>query len=137
MTYFLWVFLGISIFYFESLDQKYYYINEKEKINNIIKETYKDISSFVLDLINMNEIIKKYGMNQQHCEIENVYIDTLLSQVEQNNCKDSYDKIEKLKEYKRYNDIFKRLSNISAYDLKEKGVKFFIDKIEKYLYWLK
>lgn len=134
MTYFLWVFLGISIFYFESLDQKYYYINEKEKINNIIKETYKDISSFVLDLINMNEIIKKYGMNQQHCEIENVYIDTLLSQVEQNNCKDSYDKIEKLKEYKRYNDIFKRLSNISAYDLKEKGVKFFIDKIEKYLY---
>ena len=115
-------------------DQKYYYINEKEKINNIIKETYKDISSFVLDLINMNEIIKKYGMNQQHCEIENVYIDTLLSQVEQNNCKDSYDKIEKLKEYKRYNDIFKILSNISAYDLKEKGVKFFIDKIEKYLY---
>ena len=82
----------------------------------------------------MNEIIKKYGMNQQHCEIENVYIDTLLSQVEQNNCKDSYDKIEKLKEYKRYNDIFKRLSNISAYDLKEKGVKLFIDKIEKYLY---
>ena len=68
----------------------------------------------------MNVIIKKYGMNHQYCENENEYLDTLIFQVEQNNYKDSYDKIEKLKDYKRYNDIFKRLSNISAYDLKEK-----------------
>ena len=42
--------------------------------------------------------------------------------------------IKKLKDLKRYNEIFKGLKDISSYELNKNGVKFYIDKIENLLY---
>ena len=113
--------------------EKYFFINEKEILNNKIKEIYKDILFIVLDLIETNNIIKNYGMNQKHCEMENEYINTLIFQLEQNNDKNSYTKIKMLNDVKRYNEIINEIKDLNGNELNESRIEMFIDKIKKFL----
>ena len=113
--------------------EKYFFINEKEILNNKIKEIYKDILFIVLDLIETNNIIKNYGMNQKHCEMENEYINILIFQLEQKNDRNSYTKIKMLNDVKRYNEIINEIKDLNGNELNESRIEMFIDKIKKFL----
>ena len=113
------------------LDKKYNFANDKDILNSNIKNIYNDISLIIIDIINLKDKIKNNCLNNKHFEIENEYINTLLFQIETNG---ENNQINELKQIKRYNEIYLYLKDISEFELKRKGTKYFIDKIENLLY---
>ena len=113
------------------LNKKYYFTNDKDILNINIKNIYNDISLIIIEIIYLKDKIKNNCLNKKHFEIENEYINTLLFQIEnigENN------QINELKQIKRYNEIYLYLKDISEFELKRKGTKNFLDKIENLLY---
>ena len=110
-------------------DSKNYYINNKEKINENINKIYMKITLIIMELIKINYKIKNIAMNQYHIDIENEYIDSTIFRIEQSS-KDKDDEIKKLREFKRYNEIFNELKEISEEQLIKKGTEYFIEKIK-------
>ena len=84
-----------------------------------------------IEIIHLKDKINKNCLNKKHFEIENEYINTLLFQIETNG---ENNQINELKQIKRYNEIYLYLKDISEFELKRKGTKYFIDKIENLLY---
>ena len=67
-------------------------------------------------------------MNQFHIEIENEYIESLVERLEQIGIKDNT-QIKKLKEFKRYNEIYQGLKDISTDDLILNGSEYFLNQL--------
>ena len=70
-------------------------------------------------------------INKKHIEIENEFINSLLFE---NNMINIDDKINELKQLKRYNEIYLFFKSVSEFELNKKGVIYLIDKIESLLY---
>ena len=113
------------------LNKKYNFTKDKDILNSNIKKIYNEISLIIIEVIHLKDKIYNNCLNKKHFEIENEYINTLLFQIEnigENN------QINELKQIKRYNEIYLYLKDISEYELKAKGTKYFLDKIENLLY---
>ena len=104
-------------------NSKYYYINEKQKNNNIIKKLSEEIYSLINKLIDIDKNIKKDAMNKFHINIEIDYIDMLIEEFKKNKDNDKITKLEKLKEY--FN-IYNELTSNYLYLL---GFKMYIKNI--------
>ena len=110
-------------------NKKNNYINDKQRVNENIEKIYKDITITVLNLINISKRIQNMAMNQCHIEIENEYIESLIERVEQIDIKDK-SQIMKLKEFKRYNEIYQGLKDISSDDLILNGSEYYLNQLK-------
>ena len=72
----------------------------------------KELTLVILELKKVSEKIKNIGMNTFHIEIENEYIDSLISRLDLIGEKN--EEIIKLKDYKKYNNIFQETEKIST-----------------------
>ena len=111
------------------INKKNSYINDKQRTNENIEKINKDITIIILDLINISKKIQNLAMNQFHIEIENEYIESLIERLEQIGIKDN-SQIKKLKEFKRYNEIYQGLKDISTDDLILNGSEFFLNQLK-------
>ena len=110
-------------------NEKNNYINDKQRVNENIEKIYKDITITVLNLINISKRIQNMAMNKCHIEIENEYIESLIERVEQIDIKDK-SQIMKLKEFKRYNEIYQGLKDISSDDLILNGSEYYLNQLK-------
>lgn len=113
------------------LSKKYNFNKDKDILNSNIKKIYNEISLIIIEVIHLKDKIYNNCLNKKHFEIEIEYINTLLFQIEnigENN------QINELKQIKRYNEIYLYLKDISEFELKAKGAKYFLDKIENLFY---
>ena len=110
-------------------NKKNNYINDKQRVNENIEKIYKDITITVLNLINISKRIQNMAMNKFHIEIENEYIESLIERVEQIDIKDK-SQIMKLKEFKRYNEIYQGLKDISSDDLILNGSEYYLNQLK-------
>ena len=110
-------------------NKKNNYINDKEKINQKIETINKDITLTILELLNISYKINNFAMNQFHLEIENEYIDTLISRIEEIGYKDDK-QIKQLKEFRKYNKIYQELKDTSEEDLILLGPESFLKKLK-------
>ena len=76
----------------------------------------------------MKKKIKKSAMNEYHIEIENEYLDSLIERINQISIKNDTE-IEKLKESKKYNEIYQRLKDISQEELNKNGPENFLKEL--------
>jgi hypothetical protein len=97
--------------------QKNSYINDKNIVDENIKTKMNNLKSIIIDLMDISKKINNIAMNQYHFDIENEYIETLIAQMMESN--DKNDQIKKLKENKKYNQIFQELNKLSLEELKE------------------
>ena len=82
----------------------------------------------IIDLMNTSQKINNIAMNQYHFDIENEYIESLISKMMEINEKN--DQIKKLKENKKYNQIFQELNKVSLEEL-IKYDEIFWEKLKK------
>lgn len=103
--------------------------NDKNKINENITNKMNNLRKIIIiDLMNTSQKINNIAMNQYHFDIENEYIESLISKMMEINEKN--DQIKKLKENKKYNQIFQELNKVSL----EKLIKYdeiFWEKLKK------
>ena len=104
------------------------YENDKNLINENIRIKVNNLKSIIIDLIKISEKIKNIAMNQYHFDIENEYIETLISQMME--FKLTNDQIQKLKNNKKYNQLFQKLSKLSLEEL-IKNDEIFFDELKK------
>ena len=101
------------------------YSNEKTKINDKIQKLNMELTLVILELKKIARKIKDIGMNTFHSEIENEYIDSLISRLEM--IGEKTNEIVKLKENKKYIDIFMAIENIVEDDLIQFGVDYYFE----------
>ena len=111
------------------INKKNSYINDKQRTNENIEKINKEITIIIIDLINISKKIQNLAMNHFHIEIENEYIESLVERLEQIGIKDN-SQIKKLKEFKRYNEIYQGLKDISTDDLILNGSEYFLNQIK-------
>ena len=95
--------------------QKNSYINDKNIVNENIKTKMDNLKRIIIDLMNISQKINNIAMNQCHFDIENEYIETLIAQMMESN--DKNEQIKKLKENKKYNQIFQELNKLPLEEL--------------------
>ena len=95
--------------------QKNSYINDKNIVNENIKTKMDNLKRIIIDLMNISQKINNNAMNQYHFDIENEYIETLIAQMMESN--DKNEQIKKLKENKKFNQIFQDLNKLSLEEL--------------------
>ena len=113
------------------ITEPYKYDNEKENVKKNIETTKKNIKLLIMKLKGFSQKIECIAMNQNHIDIENEYIDTLIQQIGDIG-QDKNNEIQKLKEVKNINELYKKIINISEEDLIKKTLELFLKKI-KYL----
>jgi hypothetical protein len=103
--------------------------NDKNKINENISNKINNLKTIInIDLMNISQKISNIAMNQYHFDIENEYIDNLITKMMEINEKNA--QIKKLKENKKYNQIFQELSKLSLEEL-TKSDEIFLDELKK------
>ena len=115
------------------IEEKSFYINRKEKINDNIKLINKDIILKILDLINIHHKIENIAMNKIHIKIENSYIDSCIYQIENGGDDKNGNKVKLLKEYQNYNEFFNTIKEIKEDELISFGLDYYLDKYKKLL----
>ena len=110
-------------------NQKNNYIDEKDRLNEKIKNMNKELTLVILELKKVSEKIKNIGMNTFHIEIENEYIDSLISRLDLIGEKN--EEIIKLKDYKKYNNIFQETEKISTDILIQFGIDYYMEIFNK------
>ena len=89
----------------------------------------KELTLVILELKKEYEKIKNIGMNTFHIEIENEYIDSLISRLDLIGEKN--EEIIKLKDYKKYNNIFQETEKISTDILIQFGIDYYMEIFNK------
>ena len=103
--------------------------NDKNKINENITNMMNNLKKIIIiDLMNISQKINNIAMNQYHLDIENEYIDSLINKMMEINEKS--EQIKKLKENKKYNQIFQELNKLSLEEL-IKNDEMFWDELKK------
>ena len=103
--------------------------NDKNKINENISNKINNLKTIInIDLMNISQKISNIAMNQYHFDIENEYIESLISKMMEINEKN--DQIKKLKKNKKYNQIFQELNKVSLEEL-IKYDEIFWEKLKK------
>ena len=102
--------------------------NEILGINDNIAKINKSITTTILNLVSLSSKIKYLAMNQNHIEIENEYIQAQIDKLEQIGDKDN-SQLKKLKEFKKYNEIYQALKDISEDELINKGPEIFLSQL--------
>ena len=103
--------------------------NDKNKINENITNKMNNLKKIIIiDLMNISQKINNIAMNQYHLDIENEYIDSLIDKMMEINEKS--EQIKKLKENKKYNQIFQELNKLSLEEL-IKNDEMFWDELKK------
>ena len=97
-------------------------------INDNIEKINKSITTTILNLVSLSSKIKYLAMNQNHIEIENEYIQAQIDKLEQIGDKDN-SQLKKLKEFKKYNEIYQALKDISEDELINKGPEIFLSQL--------
>ncbi len=95
-------------------NQKDNYIDEKDTLNKQIQKMNNELILIISEIKKVSEKVKNIGMNTFHVEIENEYIDSLISKLELIGGRN--EEIKKLSHFKKYNDIFQEIEKIS-YDI--------------------
>jgi hypothetical protein len=108
--------------------QKNSYKNDKNRVNENIKFKINNLKSIILELMNISQKIKNIAMNQFHLDIENEYIETSIEYLKDSS--NNNDQIKKLKENKKYNQIFQELTKLSLEELIQYD-ETFLNEIKK------
>ena len=109
--------------------QKNNYIYEKDKLNEKIKNINIELTLIILELKKVSEKIKNIGMNTFHVEIENEYIDSLISRLDSIGGRN--EEIMKLKVFIKYNNIFQEIQKISYDNLIQFGMDYYMETFNK------
>ena len=104
------------------------YISKKQNVYENISNLNKDITNEIVELIHISKKIKDSAMNEHHIEIENEYINSLIERINQIGIKNDTE-IEKLKEFKKYNEIYQKLKDISQEELIKNGPENFLQEL--------
>ena len=117
----------------KNINQPYIYDNEKENVKKNIEATKKDIKLLIMKLKGFSQKIECIAMNQNHIDVENEYIDTLIKQIDDIG-KDKNNEKPKLKVAKNINELYKKIINISEEDLIKNDIEFIFENIKIFNY---
>jgi len=103
----------------------------KNKIDDIkvnLKKSQKELLLNLAELRKINEKIKKFALNKSHAGTENDYINNLIQQLNP----DESEKIQKLKEIQKLNNLFMETENININDLENLSADQLANKINSF-----
>ena len=110
--------------------EKNKYENEKNDLNSSIKKIISDLKINCLDLKKIARSIKDIAMNQFHFEVENEYIETCITRIEDIGGENK-EELKGLREYKKYNDVFLKINELSDEEIIISDEDNFFNKISK------
>ena len=99
---------------------------------NNINENMIQIFVTITSLQNITEKLEKIAMNSAHLRNEEDYIDDCLKKMDSANLKEN-EKIEKMKNIKKYNDIYRKALKLNQEELSKLDASQLTEKLKKVL----